>query len=86
MKTLLTIVLVVVVGALIGNLLGGFLLSHFSDGFLHELAAKKISAGLNATKLDLRIVELTFGAILKLDVPSVLGIALAGIVAKFTVR
>ncbi|OGR85406.1 MAG: hypothetical protein A2901_09250 [Elusimicrobia bacterium RIFCSPLOWO2_01_FULL_54_10] len=76
-KNILTGVVVIVVGALIGSFIGGFIGHTFPEGIIHDLFSKEISAGLSPATLDLRVLELTFGCLLKFNVPSVIGIFLA---------
>ncbi len=75
-------VVVIVVGALLGSFIGGFVGHAFPDGIVHDLFAKDITAGLQATTLDLRVLELTFGCLFKFNVPSVLGILLSALLFK----
>lgn len=70
-------IIVIVVGALLGSFIGGFIGHAFPDGIIHDLFSKEISAGLQPATLDLRVLEMTFGCILKFNVPSVIGILLA---------
>ncbi len=74
---LIMAVITVVVGALIGSFIGGFIGHVFPSGAVHDLFAKEITAGLEPTLLNLRVVEFTFGCIFKFNVPSVIGIVLA---------
>ena len=76
-KGILTGVAVIVVGALLGSFIGGFIGHAFPGGVVHDLFSKDISAGLQPTTLDLRVLEITFGCLLKFNVPSVIGIILA---------
>ena len=76
-KNILTGVVIVVVGALLGSFIGGVIGHAFPEGAVHDLFSKEISAGLEPTQLDLRVVEVTFGCLLKFNVPSVIGIFLS---------
>ena len=76
-KSIVTGIIVIVVGALLGSFIGGFIGHAFPDGVIHDLFSKEISAGLQNTTLDLRVLEMTFGCIFKFNVPSVIGILLA---------
>ena len=76
-KSILTGVIVIVVGALLGSFIGGFIGHAFPQGMIHDLFSKEITAGLQPATLDLRVLELTFGCLLKFNVPSVIGILLA---------
>lgn len=76
-KNIFSGLIIIVVGALLGSFIGGFIGHAFPDGIIHDLFSKEISAGLQPTHLDLRVLELTFGCILKFNVPSVIGILFA---------
>ena len=76
-KSLFMGIIIIVIGALLGSFIGGFIGHTFPDGVIHDLFSKEISAGLQPAVLDLRVLELTFGCILKFNVPSVIGIFLA---------
>ncbi len=76
-KSILTGILVIVVGALLGSFIGGFIGHTFPEGMVHDLFSKEISAGLQPATLDLRVLEVTFGCLFKFNVTSVIGILLA---------
>lgn len=76
-KNILYFVLVVVVGALLGTFLGEFLAMTLPDGNIKDLFAKGIEAGLHPARLDLRVIEVTFGCLFKFNVTSVIGIILS---------
>lgn len=76
-KGIVTGIIVIVVGALLGSFIGGFIGHTFPDGMVHDLFSKEISAGLQPATLDLRVLEVTFGCMLKFNVPSVVGILIA---------
>ena len=76
-KSILTGVIIVVVGALLGSFIGGFIGHAFPEGVIHDLFSKEITAGLQPAMLDLRVLEVTFGCLFKFNVPSVIGILLA---------
>ena len=81
-KNLFMGIIVIVVGALLGSFIWGFLGHAFPDGIIYDLFSKEISAGLSPTTLDLRVLELTFGCLLKFNVPSVLGILFSAYIFK----
>ena len=76
-KNVILGVVVIVVGALLGSFIGGFIGHSFPEGIVHDLFSKEITAGLQPSILDLRVIELTFGCLFKFNVPSVIGICLA---------
>ena len=77
-KSILMGLIVIVVGALLGSFIGGVIGHAFPKGIIYDLFSKEISAGLQPTNLDLRVAEITFGCVFKFNVPSVLGILVAG--------
>ena len=81
-KSIFIGVIVIVVGALLGSLIGGFIGHTFPDGVIHDLFSKEISAGLQPTVLNLRVIEFTIGCMFKFNVPSVLGILIAALVFR----
>jgi hypothetical protein len=76
-KSTIWFVVVIVVGALLGSFLGKFIGIVIPAGAIRDLFSTEISAGLSPATLDLRIVDLTFGCLFKLNVSAVLGILLA---------
>ncbi|MBI3012258.1 MAG: DUF4321 domain-containing protein [Elusimicrobia bacterium] len=81
-KGLLTGVLIIVVGALLGSFIGGFIGHVFPDGMIFDLFSKEISAGLQPTTLDLRLLEVTFGCLFRFNVPSIIGILMAAYIFR----
>ena len=76
-KSLLTAIVIVVIGALLGSFIGGFIGHAFPQGIIYDLFSKEITAGLQPSTLDLRVIELTFGCLFKFNVPAVIGIVVA---------
>ncbi|MFH1367696.1 MAG: DUF4321 domain-containing protein [Elusimicrobiota bacterium] len=68
---------VIVVGALLGSFLGKFVGLVLPNGSVKDLFATDLTAGLSPAVLDLRVIELTFGCMLKFNITSLLGILLA---------
>jgi hypothetical protein len=64
----------IVVGALLGSVLGQFIGLMFPDGSIHRIFANEITAGLQPTRLDLRVIDLTLGCIFKFNFTSVVGV------------
>lgn len=71
------LIALLVVGALVGALLGEVIRLLFSGGIMEQIFSRGVSPGLSPATLDLRVVSLTFGFTLRLNVASLLGIALA---------
>ncbi len=82
-KSVLTAIVIVVIGALLGSFIGGFIGHAFPQGIIYDLFSKEITAGLSPTTLDLRVIELTLGCLLKFNVPSVIGIISAASIFRF---
>lgn len=86
-RNVMFFVLVIIVGALIGSFLGKFVEKAFPDSsMLGELFATEINAGLAPTNLDLRVVELTFGCLVKLNITAVLGMIIAGYIFRVMLK
>lgn len=81
-KSVVTGIVIVVVGALLGSFIGGFIGHAFPEGVIHDLFSKEISAGLSPATLDLRVFELTFGCLFRFNVPSVIGIAASALLFR----
>ncbi|HEU5394920.1 MAG TPA: DUF4321 domain-containing protein [Candidatus Methylomirabilis sp.] len=71
------LIVLLVVGALLGALLGELIRILFPGGILEQLFARGVSPGLSPATLDLRVVSVTFGFTLRLNLASLLGIAVA---------
>jgi uncharacterized protein DUF4321 len=77
------ILLVVVAGLVVGSLLGELLGSLFPAGRIHDLIVRGPSIGLTPpATLDLRLLTITFGVSLKVNLVGVIGI----VIAAFTLR
>jgi len=81
-KSTVWFVIIVVVGALLGTFLGKFIGIVIPSGAIRDMFLTDLTAGLNPTTLDLKIVDLTFGCLFKLNVMSVLGIAAAALLFR----
>lgn len=71
------LIALLIVGALVGALLGEVIRLLFSGGIMEQVFSRGVSPGLSPTTLDLRVLSLTFGFTLRLNLASLLGIALA---------
>jgi len=81
-KSTIWFIAVIVVGALLGSFLGKFITLVVPSGSVRDMFATEITAGLSPTTLNLRIVEFTFGCMLKLNVTSILGIIVAALIFR----
>ena len=86
MRSVLTAAIVIVVGALIGSFLGHAIGMMFPHGRLVDLLSRGITAGLPPTHLDLSVIDLTFGCMFRLNVMSVVGIALSAFLVKVVLK
>jgi len=85
-KSILIGGVVIVTGALLGSFIGGFIGYAFPEGVIHDLFSREITAGLSPALLDLRVLELTFGCLFKLNVPAILGILLSAFLYRTLIK
>ncbi|MGH7362145.1 MAG: DUF4321 domain-containing protein [Candidatus Methylomirabilales bacterium] len=76
------LVVLLILGALVGALLGEIIRLLFPGGILEQIFARGVSPGLSPATMDLRVLSVTFGFTLRLNLASVLGIALALLVYR----
>lgn len=76
------LVVLLILGALVGALLGEIIRLLFPGGILEQVFARGVSPGLSPATIDLRVLSVTFGFTLRLNLASVLGIALAVLVYR----
>jgi hypothetical protein len=75
--------LIVVAGLVVGSLLGELLGSLLPAGWIQELLTRGPTVGLAPpATLDLRLVSLTVGVALKVNVVGVLGILIAALALR----
>jgi hypothetical protein len=79
-KSLVKGLIIVVIGALLGTMLGELLGAYLPDGAVKNFFLKSITFGLDPSTLDLHILTLTLGLILKINVLTVIGVIAAGII------
>ncbi len=80
LKNPIMLVIVIVVGALLGSFMGEFISIALPAGAIKNLFIKDLTAGLTPATFDLRIVQLTFGCLLKLNIMSLVGIILSAFI------
>jgi hypothetical protein len=78
-KSLLKGFIIVVIGALLGTMVGELLGAYLPDGAVKNFFLKSIRFGLEPATLDLHILTLTFGLLLKINVLTVIGVIAAGL-------
>jgi hypothetical protein len=77
------VMLIVVAGLVVGSLLGELLGSLLPAGWIQELLTRGPTVGLAPpATLDLRLVSLTVGVALKVNVVGVLGILIAALALR----
>jgi len=82
-KSVGAVLLILLMGALIGSTLGeviGMVLPH---GVIRDFFIQSIKLGFEAGTLDLELISITFGFKLKLNIISILGIALAAHILRW---
>ncbi len=82
LKNPIMLIIVLVVGALLGSFLGEFISIVLPSGAMKDLFIKDLSAGLMPSTFDLRIVQITFGCMLKLNVMSLVGVILSAFIFR----
>lgn len=82
LKNPVMLVIVLVVGALLGSFLGEFIAIVLPAGAIRDLFVKDLSAGLMPSTFDLRIVQLTFGFMLKLNIMSLVGVVISAFIFR----
>ena len=74
---------VIILGALIGSALGELIAYLFPGGILERIFARGITPGLAPpATLDLKIVSLTFGFTVRINLASLMGLLLGAYIYK----
>ena len=73
-KSLLKGLIIVIIGALLGTMVGELLGAYLPEGGAKNFFLKSITFGLDPATLNLHILALTFGLILKVNVLTIIGI------------
>jgi purine-cytosine permease-like protein len=73
-KSLLKGLIIVIIGALLGTMVGELLGAFLPESGVKNFFLKSITFGLDPATLNLHILTLTFGLILKINVLTVIGI------------
>lgn len=82
-KNVVVLIVLLVIGALIGAVIGKFVGMVFPEGSSWRgLFTEQVTAGLHPTTLDLQVLDLTFGFLLKFNLPSVMGIIIAAYIFR----
>lgn len=75
-------VVILIIGALLGSVLGEAIGVFFKDGIIHDIFVKGITPGLDTSKLDLQVIAITLGFTIKLNLASVIGILAAALLVR----
>lgn len=82
-KNLVVLIVVLVIGALLGTVIGKFIgMIVPESSSWRELFTEQVTAGLHPTTLDLQVIDLTFGFLLKFNLPSLIGIIIAAYIFR----
>jgi hypothetical protein len=82
MKSVIYFLVIILVGALLGDFIGKALAMGFPQGSIHDLFATQLARGIKPTELDLGIIDLTFGCMFKFNITGVIGILLAAFLSR----
>ncbi len=85
-KNVVWFIAVLVVGAILGSFLGKLIGIVIPHGPVRDLFLTDLTAGLNPSTFDFRIVEFTIGAMVKINLMAIIGIFCAGILFKKLVK
>jgi hypothetical protein len=78
LDSVVVLLVIVILGALIGSVIGEVIAALAPRGYLEAIFSKGISPGISPPAvLDLKVLTLTLGATMRINVASVLGIVLA---------
>lgn len=75
-------IVIIIVGALIGAALGELTAYLFPGGILERIFSRGISPGLPPVTLDLKILSLTFGFTVRINLASLFGLLLGAYLYK----
>jgi len=76
-------VVVLMVGALMGSVLGEVIGVYAQAGLLHDVFVKGVDFGLSQPlTLDFKVLNLTLGASVKLNLASVVGMVIAALLVR----
>jgi len=82
-KNLVVLIVILVIGALIGTVVGKFIgMVIPENSSWREIFTDQVTAGLHPTTLDLQVLDLTFGFLLKFNLPSLIGILIAAYIFR----
>ena len=78
LDSVIVLLVIVILGALIGSVIGEVIGTLAPGGYLEKVFSKGVNPGIAPPAvLDLKVITLTLGLTLKINLASLLGIALA---------
>ena len=78
MDSVIVLLVIVILGALIGSVIGEVIGTLSPGGYLEKVFSRGVNPGISPPAvLDLKVVTLTLGVTMKINLASLLGIALA---------
>ncbi len=76
--SIVVLLVIVILGALIGSVIGEVIATLAPGGIIEAVFSRGVNPGITPPAiLDLRVITLTFGLTVKINLASLLGIALA---------
>jgi hypothetical protein len=82
-KNISYFILIIIIGTLLGAFIGKAVSKIFpNDSTVKEMLAVEITPGLKPTTLDLGILEVTFGTVIKMNITAVLGLLITAVVFR----
>ncbi len=82
-KNITYFILIIIIGTLLGAFLGKAVSKVFpNDSTVKEMLAIEINPGLKPTTLDLGILEITFGSVVKMNITAVVGLLITAVVFR----
>ena len=81
--SVVVLLVILILGALIGSVIGEVIGILFPGGFLEKMFSRGLNPGLSPPAvLDLKVLTLTFGVTMKVNLASLVGIVLALLVYR----
>lgn len=78
LDSVVVLLVIVILGALIGSVIGEVIAVLAPGGFLEKVFSRGVNPGIHPPAvLDLKVLTLTFGLTVRINLASLLGIALA---------
>jgi hypothetical protein len=82
-KNLGYFILILLIGTLIGAFIGKVIYKLFpADSTVRDMLAVEIRPGIQPATIDLGILDITFGAVIKLNITAVIGLIITAIIFR----